>query len=282
MSWNGSGQRNEQSGKPQVRSGLRLGRGVLAGGLVVALALAVWCLLSKSEKPASPESDQARDKTIAEVTPAAPPKVEEPKVEPPKPIDPNARPTKVGEVVNGYVKLPSGRIHKRVGVITNSVASRPKGWYEIFDRNCDNEIACYLTLKPGDTLIGTPRYNGRFVKDFLESIKEPIVISPDDTPEQAQLKKEVIATRLELKDAYDRGEDIEQIMLDTRQQFQDLMHYKMEIRQLFNEERKQCMTEQEVEDTFDACNKLLESKGIAPIKFGPIIRRRLMSQQLGE
>lgn len=194
-------------------------------------------------------------------------------------IDPDARPTKVGEVVNGYVMLPSGRIHRRLGVVTNSAASRPKGAYHIFESPTDNEIACYLTLKPGETLIGTPRYDGRFKRQFLESLKTPIVVTADDTPEQAKLKREVVQARAELKAALDRGEDIEQIMLDTRQELQDLMRYKMEIKSMFNDARlKSCETEQDVEDLLTACNKMLESKGIAPMKFGPITRCKLMSQ----
>lgn len=227
-------------------------------------------------EPESPKPGLIREQAPASVT--QPPAAAE--VKQVNPIDPNARPTKVGEVVNGYVMLPSGRIHRRLGVVTNSVANRPKGAYHIFESPTDNEIACYLTLRPGETLIGTPRYDGRFKRQFLESLKTPITITADDTPEQAQLKREVIQARAELKAALDRGEDIEQIMLDTRQELQDLMRYKMEIKSMFNDARlNACETEQDVDDLLAACNKMLESKGIAPMKFGPITRRKLMSQR---
>lgn len=213
---------------------------------------------------------------ITEVVPApTAPKTIEKNVETAK-IDPNARPTKVGEVVNGYVLLPSGRMHRRTGVITNTPAMRPKGKYAIFARRTDNEIAGYLSMKPGDTLVGTPRYNGRFEREFLESLKEPILISDEDTPEQIELKNAVIAARKDLKDAYDRGESIEQIMLDTRSELQAMMRYKNELRQEFNKLRKgEDITDQDVEDLFNACNLMLEEKGIAPMKFGPITRRRM-------
>lgn len=259
------------------KSGVAWKRGLVCGGVVVLGAVAAWLILAPSEKVSEKTVD--RPKAIKDVAPALPKKAE-PTPEPPKPVDPNARPTKVGEVVNGYVLLPSGRLHKRVGVITNSVANRPKGWYHIFKHSCDNEIAAYLSIKPGDTIIGTPRYNGRFKKDFIESLKEPIIVTQDDSPEHAQLKRDVNAAKLELKDALDRGEDIEQIMLDTRKELQDLMHYKMELRQQFNEVRlKDCKTEQDVEDLLGACNKMLEEKGIAPMKFGPITRRKLMQKK---
>lgn len=250
--------------------------------LVGAGVCAYLILGGKASTVQAPKVEDSRPKMIQEQTPAPAP-IQRTEEVAPKPIDPNARPTKVGEVVNGYVMLPSGRIHRRLGVITNSVANRPKGAYHIFESSTDNEIACYLTLKPGETLIGTPRYNGRFKKQFLESLKKPIEITKDDTPEQAQLKQDVIQARMDLKAAMDRGEDIEQIMLDTRQELQDLMRYKMEIKSMFNDARlNSCETEQDVEDLLSACNKMLESKGIAPMKFGPITRRKLMSHKEGE
>ena len=217
---------------------------------------------------------------IAEVTPvkAPPAKAEEPKPEPPKPIDPNARPTKVGETLNGYIKLPSGRLHRVLGVVTNSATASIKGKYEIFDHSCENEIAGFMAMEPGQGLVGTPRYNGRFTKDFLESLKHPIIVSQDDTPEDAALKRAVIQAKIDLKDAYDRGEDIEQIMLDTRKEMQDLARYKQELKQQLHEMVKgdSEMTTEEMEDLVNAANKMLDAKGIAPMKFGPLTRRKIM------
>ena len=257
----------------------RAARGIAAGVAVAALAIGAWFVLSKSQGNLPPEGKTKKPSKIADATPKiAAPKPVEANIEPPK-VDPNARPTKVGEVVNGYVLLPSGRLHRRTGVITNSVASRAKGAYHIFDHASDNEIACYLSVKPGDALVGPARYTGRFKERFLESIKTPIIVTQEDTPEQAKLKRDVIAARLQLKDALDRGEDIEQIMLDTRRELQDLARYKGELRKQFNELRRaEGATKEDVDTLLEACNKMLESKGIAPMKFGPITRRKLMSE----
>lgn len=192
------------------------------------------------------------------------------------------RPTKIGEVVNGYVMLPSGRIHRQLGVVTNSIADRARGKYAIFKRSCNNEIACYLTLKPGRMVFGSINHNGRFKKDFIESLKEPIVISPDDTPEQAQLKRDVIEARQFLKDAMDRGEDIEEIMKETRAELQDFMRIRLNYEKLFKEELKNCKTDQDVEDLFKACNKALEEKGIAPLTYGALTKRNLLRQKANE
>lgn len=288
MAWNGSMQRVEAGAAAKQRGvgvasdqnkrTARL-RGLIAGCVVVAVGVIALFVLRGGDAAKAEPKTAPTEKPFAKVAPVKPAPVAAPQKPEPKPVDPNARPTKVGEMVNGYVKLPSGRIHKVTGVITNSIANRPKAKYEIFERRCNNEIAAYLTINPGDTIVGTPVYNGRFKKDFLDSLKEPITISEEDSPENAQLKRDVIAARQELKDAMDRGEDIEKIMLDTRAELQSLMVAKMQLRHLFFEERKKCQTEQEVKDLFDACNKTLEERGIAPITYGPITKRNLMRAQ---
>lgn len=254
--------------------------GVVAAMVVAAIGVVVWLSFSTDDKVEIEEAPKPK----AVKTPAPMPekpkpvKVEKPEEPAPVKIDPNARPTKVGETVNGYIKLPSGRLHKVRGVITNSVSAiQTKGKYEIFEHHCENEIACLLTIQPGQGLVGTPRYNGRFTKEFLESLKKPIVINDDDSEEDKELKRNVNLAKQELKAAYDRGEDIEKIMLDTRREYQDLAMYKQELRQLIYEYKKtENPSDQDVEDYVTAANKLLEAKGIAPLNIGPISRRKLM------
>ncbi len=254
-------------------------KGIIAGGIVVAAAVAAWFFLSPKPQaaPGSPKIKKPAKTTLAEPAKAAPRPVEAKVEEPPK-IDPDARPTKVGETVNGYIKLPSGRLHRVLGVVTNSATAAIKGKYEIFDHACENEIAGFLSMEPGQGLVGTPRYNGRFKRDFLESLDHPIVITEDDTPENAALKRNVIQAKIELKEALDRGEDIEQIMLDTRREMQDLARYKQELKQQMHEMVKgdSEMTTEEMEDLLEAANKMLDAKGIAPMTFGPLTRRKIM------
>lgn len=252
-------------------------KGALAGVIVVAAAVGTFWFLASDK--AAPEQSKGKAARIAEVTPApSAPKSNEGKVEAPPKIDPNARPTKVGETLNGYIKLPSGRLHRVLGVVTNSATASIKGKYEIFDHACENEIAGFLSMEPGQGLVGTPRYNGRFKRDFLESLKHPIIVSKDDSPENAALKRNVIQAKIELKAALDRGEDIEQIMLDTRKEMQDLARYKQELKQQMHEMIKSDskMTTEEMENLLKAANQMLDAKGIAPMTFGPLTRRKIM------
>jgi len=257
-----------------------IAKGLVAGVIVVAVAVGAFLYLTKDKASAPEEATPKKPAKIHEVTPVkVEPKHVEEKVEEPPKIDPNARPTKVGETVNGYIKLPSGRIHRVLGVVTNSATASIKGKYEIFDHACENEIAGFLSMEPGQGLVGTPRYNGRFKRDFLESLKHPIIVSQDDSPEDAALKRNVIQAKIELKEALDRGEDIEQIMLDTRREMQDLARYKQELKQQMHEMVKNSdgeMTTEEMEDLLKAANQMLDAKGIAPMTFGPLTRRKIM------
>ena len=249
---------------------------VIAAVVAVAAAVVVFALLSRDKvTPSSVVEVSAKTK---ENTQKNPPIVSAPKPQQPVEVkvDPNARPTKVGEVVNGYVMLPSGRIHKPTGVVTNRVADYGKSKYSIFENRSDNEIAGILMANPGEAVVGTKRYDKWFEKQFLKSIETPITVSPDDEPWQADLKKLVIQARLELKEAHDKGEDIAAIMSESRQQLQDLSKYKQSVKQIYAQNVKECATEQEVADLQKAVNVMLEEKGCAPINFTPLTKMRLM------
>lgn len=274
--------RNPGRGTGNFNSHKSLFKGLVAGVTVVALSIVAYWFLTKAPPPESEEAKPKKPSTIVKAPSVVPVKskpqqVEEQFKDPPK-VDPDARPTKVGETVNGYIKLPSGRIHRVLGVVTNSATAAIKGKYEIFDHACENEIAGFLAMEPGQGLVGTPRYNGRFKRDFLESLKHPITITQDDSPEDAALKRNVIQAKITLKEALDRGEDIEQIMLDTRREMQDLARYKQELKQQMYEMVKGDgeMTTEEMEALLKAANQMLDAKGIAPMTFGPLTRRKIM------
>ena len=273
MAWNQptSTEHSAKRSKPRKPSkGVWL---VATAVVVVAAAVVAIALLQRGKVTPSAIVEKPVKTKVAITPPMPAPKPQQP-VE--VKVDPNARPTKVGEVVNGYVMLPSGRIHKPTGVVTNRVADYGKSKYSIFENRSDNEIAGILMANPGEAVVGTKRYDKWFEKQFLKSIETPIEVSPDDEPWQADLKKLVIQARLELKEAHDRGEDIATIMSESRQQLQDLSKYKQSVKQIYAQNVKECATEQEVADLQKAVNVMLEEKGCAPMNFTPLTKMRLM------
>lgn len=253
----------------------------LAGIVCVVLAGCAWYFLSmRAGNVEHGTTDKPnRSAKIVEVAPslATPVKKEEPKPEPPK-ADPNARPTKVGEVVNKYVMLPNGKIHYRRGIRKEERGgidrSHPAA---IFDHQTDNEFAVILTLNPGESLIGGPLLHGNnYEKAFLESLKNPIIVSKDDPEDVQSLKRAVIETRLELKKAIDNGEDIKKIVEESYAEAQRLSMYKESLRdEIRKAAEDQEMSDQDLDDMIKAANIMLESKGIAPMKFGILTRARL-------
>ena len=162
----------------------------------------------------------------------------------------------------------------------NAALVRKKPSYAIFNHKCENLIAAYITMPPGEGVIGTPMLGDRFKQDFLKSIKDEIVINPDDSPEQILLKQDMIATKKDLKARMDAGEDITEIIRNTHEEFQILARYKqMLLKEVSKVKKDSKMTLEDVETFIEAANQMLESKGIAPIKLGPISKRLILRRQ---
>ena len=167
------------------------------------------------------------------------------------------------------------------GITNNTSQTEERPYYQIFDHSSENDIAGFLTMEPGETLVGTPSYERWFVKDFLKSLETPIIVTKDDTPEQAALKREMIEVKIDLKARHDAGEDIAAIMTATHDEYQRLAEYKDTIWELLREARRNPdATDQDIEDFITAANVQLESKGIAPIELGPVTRHMLRLRRI--
>lgn len=159
---------------------------------------------------------------------------------------------------------------------TARTAERPR--YAIFDHYSENEIALYLTLDPRSSLIGTPRYDKKFTDDFLKSCEVPIIVNDEDDEYTRDLKRQMIATKIDLRGRMSQGEDLGQILLETRKEIQRLGQVRRELESEVRMKAKsgEVTSEEELDDYVRAANLMLESKGAAPIKLGPVIRRALV------
>ena len=279
-----SGKVRSRAGHGRWRAGSLVSRHLIKGSIVglavIAVAVGAWYFITRGSEDVEPGKERKSKNSAKSVkvkpTPDAPVKVA-PDPEPLK-IDPNARPTKVGEEVNGYVMLPNGKMHRRRGIRTVEPGgvdrSHPAA---IFDHSTDNEFAVILTLQPGESLIGGPiRHGKNYEEMFRKSLETPIIVSKDDPDDVQALKRAVIETRLAMKDALDRGEDIKKIVDEAYVEAQKLSLYKETLREQINEAvRNGDMTDDDLDDLVSAANKMLESKGIAPMKFGALTRARI-------
>ncbi len=166
------------------------------------------------------------------------------------------------------------------GITNDTTRTEAPPQYAIFNHVSENEIACLLTIEPGMTLVGEPSYGKHFVDDFMKSCQTPIVVTEDDTPEQAELKRLMNETKIDLRQRMADGEDLGQILRDTRQEYVRLAEYKQTLEHELNELKKDnSLSMDDIDDFVKAANKLLDAKGIAPIKMTPITRRMLLRRR---
>ena len=154
---------------------------------------------------------------------------------------------------------------------------KPIGWGErqLFSQPSDRRIERLMRIQPGKLMLGTLRYDERFVKDFLESIKTPIEITEEDTEHDKAIKEAVKAARDDLKAAYDRGEDIAEIMTQTEKQMHELAAYKMNLSKMVIDYRRSGEhSDQDVKDYIEAANVMLKENGMEPLRFGELWFRK--------
>jgi|GEM_PF-2813535 len=276
MAWNGSDNSEVSANKSASPSAKpKLGRGIIAGLVVVILAVVCWFVLFKESTPVKKSSEQAPKTQIQDTKPEMPVKAETVVEE--KPVE---VPYWEKDTTNGlsFTQLMKWHIyHRPPATYTNNTSqTEEKPAYAIFKCNSENEIAALLTMEPGETLVGEPNYERWFVRDFLKSIETPIIVHDDDPDDIKALKRDMIEVKIELKARHDAGEDIAAVLAKTREDYQDLARYKDEIKDAFREMSKDAVTEEDVNDFLQAANKMLDEKGIAPMELGPLARRRLL------
>ena len=283
--WNGSGQRgNSAPIQPKAKAKKPSPvHGIVAGGAVVVLAVvAYFVFFSGGEKTEAEKVAKDRG-LIKEVTPAPAPKAtltnaqqlrkRFPGTKIPddweKPYPPQAYRE------DGSLKRYSRYVH----VITNKLEDYHLSLEEkVFKNGADQHIALMLNHEPGGMLIGEMTYNKHFVKSFLKSLETPIVISKDDSEEVVAMKKAVIEAKADLKKRYDAGEDIAEIMNQTRKELKELGAYRQELEEQIRRikrEKGRDLTAKDYQDLIGAANTMLENRGCAPIRVPELQIRRM-------
>lgn len=264
---------------PRKQGGAPVGRILLLVGVAAAAALGCWFFLSGPSDGQGGGSD-AGNRRIADVNPSGGPKA----------AGPTAGGGSAGADVGGVregassngvetvVRKPVDPTH--VGRLVKR-APRKK----LFKHMCDSQIARVLAIEPGGLILGTLNYHkNRFAENFAKSLKdaEPVELKADDTEEERELKLAVIDARKELKAAYDRGEDIAEIMQESEAELHRMQGYRMELRsQLAKVTRDPEYSKADLEDFTTAVNEMLAAKGQKPLKCPKLwaIKARLKNQK---
>lgn len=271
MAWNRSTENEKSAAQPRAARPAGL-KGAIAGAVIVLGAILAFFLLPREEQ---------RPEEIEKATPRAEVKSA---VMTPVTNAVSVRSKRFWEVdasqTNGFTLMQQRKWQKEhlpaPGYTNNTSRTEKPPAYAIFKTRAENEIACYLTMEPGEALVGTPYYSPKMRKEYLEALDAPPVFDKDETPEQRELRQAVEETKKDLKARVAAGEDLFKILEDTRTELQDLGRYKADVAEQLREFRNNPdATIDDLDDFVTAANQLLEKKGIAPLHLGVITRRML-------
>ena len=138
-------------------------------------------------------------------------------------------------------------------------------------------------VEPGTWMMRPVEFGTKFDKDFLQSFKDRIEILPSDTVEQRQLKNAVIAAKKELFDRAKIGEIPSKIMSDFSNDLYQMGQYRRdlesEIRMIKNDPSK---SDTDVALAVEAANKMLEKKGLKPIRQPNMLIRNVNLRRVRE
>lgn len=146
-----------------------------------------------------------------------------------------------------------------------------------FNNISDNEIASILSIQPGRTVIDAP-LPPDFDRRFAESLLEKIVITDEDTPEQAEMKERVLEARKVLAEAVKRGESPREILIEERKNMRRLMQLRDNYQQIVREQVENGASAQEIHDTVKAANLMLEKEGITHPVMLPMKQAMILKQ----
>ena len=288
MSWNGSKGRSENIGvRRQIKKPNGMAMFVWFAVLIVLAtgALLVW--RSDENTPNKPkETERGTASKIASVEPKIgrkPQPRKEPKVE--KKVEPEPLPPqRVGEIRDGYRLLPSGRLHRVLGEIVVS-GDDDSLLGKVFKTVTDRKVMELVTLEPGEYILPDESvdYFRNFDEQFRESLKDEIVTNPDDTDLVKQLKQSARELREELKERMNRGENLAELMTETRKQLQELSLYREELAKQVRELSKDGeLSDKDYKDLIDAANLMLEERGCKKLELPRALREQISIQQTKE
>ena len=249
-------------------------------------ALFAWKLSDRSGNDTDRPENVRKDSRISEVRPATNlPKTTQAEVVV-KDDDLGFRTNRFGEVVtrvkpetyvdargvlrykNGNARVPNPDDFK------NPIRIERSTGLPHFNHPVEAEIATLISAEPGEPIVGEISYRG-FDDDFVNSLLEKIEFSEEDSDYDREVKQGVIEVKKDLAERIKNGEDLVQILKDARSELMRSAEYKAQIGELVHEQLlNPNVSDDELKDTIAAANKILESKGIAPIKETKFLRAR--------
>ena len=144
-----------------------------------------------------------------------------------------------------------------------------------FVYDAEEEIAALLEIEPGTPMFGELPYT-HFQKRFQQAIMQKVKISDSDDEYTKELKKQVQAVKDDLKKLMLDGGDVAAEMRKARNELKELGRYRNSLMRELHEIRKSGnYTSQDIKDFETAANKMLEEKGLKPLKVPAVLIRNM-------
>ena len=238
-------------------------RGAIAGAIVVlGAAVAAW-YFGRTPARSAERSVERKPSRIAEVRPSIASNAVVRTEEAPEEKKDTRKTYRDERGILRYEGSMRVSGQRPVGKPVDIWANRPK----IFKHDAEETIADFVKMRLGDPVIGDLTYGEEFVRSFKEALVDPTFTSEKDDAETRELKKAVTETMSDLNARMKAGEDIAQILNDTRREYQALGQYRHELEVQLHEIRNDSenLTDEDLADFTEAANRLLKEKGLPPL-----------------
>lgn len=283
MAWNGSDVGRGNCRRRDVSSPKR-GRGKMVHLLLGGSVLAVVCVIAfvffgTRQNGGDSLNAQAKSHRIKQVSPAVPTLKTPSNVQEPEAVSTTPKGSKRWEDAVGLDPrlFPYTDGRKVIEMRTNKwmavdICIMPDGARRKVRRNVSKQLFKHATdqilmqaLATGGDEVGPPiPFSADMEDDFKESLKTPIVIDPDDTPQQREIKEQVIAARQIIKEALAQGRTFYDAVNDHIAAQADNQSARGAVVDAV-EQLKQGGESDLIEDYLEKANQVLENMGASPI-----------------
>lgn len=269
--WNGSDRRGvsppikpkEAKKKPSTWSGL------IAGGLVCGLAIGTYFVFFSNNESTRGERESDSAKAIGDATkPNAPkdkksaPRRRREQIVSHKDFVATNTPVKTAEV------KPPKILVADIFFECKDTTGRPLYKRPFFKHHAENFIYDVMTATPGERFIEV-QLDSDFDDSFAESLKEPIVIKPDDSDEVKAAKELMIETKKRVEEYMRDGVLPSEVVTDARSELNKIADYRDLIQEELDKYKEKSDSLEDIKAFVSEANKLLDEYHAMPVSLSP-------------
>lgn len=150
-----------------------------------------------------------------------------------------------------------------------------KSMHDYLRHPAERQIAGVALMEPGTFFVVKPEFGDAFDSDFMSALTDKAEIYKDDTYEVRTVKGNIEVLKKEIASiCTSEGKRPSEVMNELAETMYELGKYQRDLEQeIDNLRASEDCSDQDYEVFCEAANKMLESKGLAPIQFPGIARR---------